>query len=281
MTTLSIAQLLEDASIRLHHPQNNGRMEAQLLLGYCLQKNSSYLLTWPERLIEQETVQIFEAMVSRREQGEPIAYILGEKEFWSLSFKVTPDTLIPRPETELLVELALEKAKERAVIADLGTGSGAIAVAVASEKPDSQVYATDFSQAALDIAKLNANSNNISNIQFFQGDWGKPVAKISFDLILSNPPYIEENDPHLQQGDLRFEPSSALWAQQQGYADIYQIIEFSAGSLNPDGWVLIEHGYQQSQKIREKLESLNYQSITTWKDLAGLDRVTGGRKSMS
>ncbi len=257
----------------------NPRFESRLLLSHCLKKSQSYLLTWPEQILSTEVSQHYKQLTIRRAQGEPIAYLLGEKEFWSLPLKVTKDTLIPRSETELLVELGIGFAKAGSKIADLGTGSGAIALALASELPDCDISATDYSVAALDVAIFNANHLKLNNVSFFQGNWGEPLDAQKFDLILSNPPYVEVCDPHLTQGDLRFEPVQALTAEDEGLADIKVITRFAKTALNPQGWLLMEHGYNQSQKVQQILKQYQFDKIKTWTDLAGVDRVTGGQKS--
>jgi release factor glutamine methyltransferase len=215
--------------------------------------------------------------------GEPVAHLIGTQEFWSLSLQVSPDTLIPRPETERLVELALERIPSDANwrIADLGTGSGAIALAVAKERPACQIIATDKSTAALDIAKENARLNQIANVTFLQGDWLAAVKdEPPFEMILSNPPYIKEDDPHLQQGDVRFDPDSALQAGTEGLDDLQQIIEQALAHLKPGGWLLLEHGYDQQNAVMQLLQQAGYEQIEDYPDLAGQPRVAAGHKSL-
>jgi release factor glutamine methyltransferase len=218
-------------------------------------------------------------MIQRRQTGEPIAYITGQREFWSMELEVNQDTLIPRPETEVLVELALEKipisAKVR--IADLGTGSGAIALAIAKERPECQVIAIDQSANALETARANAKKHGIENVEFRCGNWFEPIRSESFDIIVSNPPYVEENDPHLDQGDLRFEPQRALTAGLDGMDAIRHIVDLSRTVLKNQGWILLEHGYNQGPRIKQLLTQLGYQNVTIHCDLGGLARVAIGQ----
>lgn len=248
------------------------------MLCHVLDKPRSYLFTWPDKILTEQEQQQFEALVERRLSGEPVAYIIGEREFWSLPFKVAPSTLIPRPDTERLVELALEKtATQTGSILDLGTGTGAIAIALASELPHRTVMGVDLQQEAKLLAESNALALNIKNVTFKQGSWFEPVAQgTKFALIVSNPPYIDENDPHLNQGDVRFEPKSALVAEESGLADIRYIAQQARDYLEPHGWLMFEHGYDQGIAVREILDTLGYQEVATEKDYGGNDRVTLG-----
>lgn len=253
-------------------------LDAQLLLSHVLKKPTSYLHTWPEKLLSDDEKKQFQALISRRAQGEPIAYILGEKQFWDLSFNVTSDVLIPRPETELIIEWVLKHFSQPAdhtiKLADLGTGSGAIAISIAHAQPEWQIIATDFSERALMIAKQNAEKYRLRNIQFHQGSWCHALPEKTYDIIVSNPPYIDPADTHLSQGDLRFEPHSALASDDEGYQDLFVIAEQAKNYLKPNGILLLEHGYQQAAKLKEHLQQLGYQKIHALKDLQGHDRIT-------
>lgn len=254
-------------------------LDATLLLCHVLQKPRSYLLTWPNKVLSPDLVSAFEALLARRIVGEPIAYIIGEREFWSLPLKVAPSTLIPRPDTERLVELALDKAELcDGDILDLGTGTGAIALALASELPQRNVLGIDLRSEAVELADDNRKRLRITNVTFLQGSWFTPLANgIKFAVIASNPPYIEEHDPHLQQGDVRFEPKSALVAGDNGLADIKHIAIMAREYLLDQGWLLFEHGYQQGKAVQTILNELGYQQVVTEQDYAGNDRVTLGQ----
>ncbi|ENM5832147.1 peptide chain release factor N(5)-glutamine methyltransferase [Vibrio metoecus] len=257
-------------------------LDAAVLLCHVLAKPRSYLLTWPDKTLEEPALASLDALLARRMAGEPIAYILGEREFWSLPLKVSPSTLIPRPDTERLVELALDKAALMdGELLDLGTGTGAIALALASELPRRQVTGIDLRPEAAALAQENATRLAIHNTQFLQGSWFSPLADgTKFALIVSNPPYIEENDPHLSQGDVRFEPKSALVAKENGLADIRYISMHAPHFLLDGGWLLFEHGYDQGAAVQMMLRELGYQNVTTEQDYTGNDRVTLGQYKM-
>ncbi|PAR30385.1 peptide chain release factor N(5)-glutamine methyltransferase [Vibrio metoecus] len=257
-------------------------LDAAVLLCHVLAKPRSYLLTWPDKTLEEPALASLDALLARRMAGEPIAYILGEREFWSLPLKVSPSTLIPRPDTERLVELALDKAAlMEGELLDLGTGTGAIALALASELPQRRVTGIDLRPEAAALAQENATRLAIHNTQFLQGSWFSPLADgTKFALIVSNPPYIEENDPHLSQGDVRFEPKSALVAKENGLADIRYISTHAPHFLLDCGWLLFEHGYDQGAAVQMMLRELGYQNVTTEQDYAGNDRVTLGQYKM-
>lgn len=280
----TIAALLKSAKVRIDQAlddqaldDQSAEIDARLLLQFCLQKPHSYLLTWPEKNLSETELEYFEGLLIRRLNGEPIAYIVGYREFWSMNLKVSADTLIPRPETELLVELAVERLSDKKLnVLDMGTGSGAIALAVASEKPNCQVLASDISKAALAVATENAQSLKISNVTFIQSDWGKNIPLDSLDMILSNPPYIEKGDPHLQQGDLRFEPDIALSASGDGLSDLQLVIKFAQKRLESGGWLLMEHGYNQSQGVKKLLLEAGFEEVQSWQDVFGNFRVSGG-----
>lgn len=250
--------------------------ETEILLAHVLKVSRSYLYAHPEHALTSEQEKKFTELVTRHAQGEPIAYLIGRREFWSLDLIVRRDTLIPRPETELLVEVALSKGGEEKnkLMADLGTGCGAIALAMAKEKPTWIVHATDFSGAALEIAKLNASRLQIGNVKFHEGSWcGALPSSLKFDLIVSNPPYIAAEDPHLQPGILCYEPRSALIAGKSGLEDLETIIQQAKDYLKPGGYLLVEHGYQQAPAVKKIFLQAGYTDITSHQDLAGLNRV--------
>lgn len=279
--SFTIAQALK-CSRELEQVSDSARIDSEVLLAAALKKNRTYLYTWPEKKLSDAEAESFIKSLQRRKKGEPIAYIVGEKEFWSLTLSVNSSTLIPRPDTELLVETALSLfthdslSSPRKVI-DLGTGTGAVALALASEKPQWQIIAADNSQAACDLAIHNRDVNQLSNVDIVLSDWLKSVPHNGIDLIVSNPPYIEKNDPHLQQGDVRFEPHSALTADNNGLADIEIIIAQSCEKLALNGWLLIEHGYQQANVVMALLQRSGYSACFTAKDMAGHPRVTAGQ----
>ena len=275
--TPSIRALLEQARREL--ATDSARLDAEVLLAACLGKPRSYLHTWPERSIDQPALECFAQLLRRRARGEPVAHLTGEREFWSLPLAVTPDTLVPRPETETLVELALEKLPPESAlrVADLGTGSGAIALAIATERPRCEVIATDISEPALRVARRNAERLGLDNVRFIAGDWCESLPAGRFDAILSNPPYVAERDPHLDTGDVRFEPRRALAAGPEGMDALQQIARCARIHLHEGGWLIVEHGYDQGAKVRLLLQAGGYVAISSHKDSAGLDRVTLGR----
>lgn len=270
--------MLTEAAATLASVSDSALLDTEVLLCQALNQPRSHLRAWPDKQLQPKQLAAFKALLEQRQQGTPIAYITGNREFWSRDFQVSPDVLIPRPDTELLIELSLEliPADEPAKIVDLGTGSGIIAITLASERPQAQISATDFSLAALRIAKFNADKHHINNIEFYQSDWFVNVPESKFKLIVSNPPYIAEDDDHLQQGDVRFEPQSALSAPEQGLADIRIIAEAACNYLEPGGHLLIEHGYNQQQQVQTLLKDLHYDKVKTYKDLSGQPRVTYG-----
>ncbi|MCG7495732.1 peptide chain release factor N(5)-glutamine methyltransferase [Vibrio sp. Of7-15] len=274
-----IQDLLQNAMERLSESGSESpQLDAAVLLCHALDKPRSYLLTWPEKIPEPEQIDLFEKVLARRLQGEPVAYILGEREFWSLSLKVSPSTLIPRPDTERLVELALDKLSVvSGDVLDLGTGTGAIALAIASECPTLNVMGVDIREEAKALATENAARLQIANAHFQAGSWFEPIADDhKFAVIVSNPPYIDETDPHLSQGDVRFEPASALVAPNKGLADLDYISEHAREFLQAGGWLLMEHGFEQGPAVRDILIKLGYDQVSTAQDYAGNDRVTLG-----
>lgn len=255
------------------------RLDAELLLLHVVKKPRSWLFTHADDVPDGDVRADYGRLLDRRASGEPVAYITGHRGFWSLDLEVTPATLIPRPETELLVELALQRLPDDGAcsVADLGTGSGAIALAIAGERPRAQVTATDASTDALAVALRNAQHHAIGNVAFVQGDWLAPLAGRHFDLIVSNPPYIEADDPHLVQGDLRFEPASALASGLDGLDDIRRIVREAPACLHAEGWLLFEHGWNQGDASRALLREAGYAEVFTACDLEQRDRVSGGR----
>lgn len=271
----SIALALRSVLSELAQVTEVPQLEAEVLLAYVLDVSRTHLHAWPEKMLTDSQQKKFLELINRRKLGEPIAYLIGRREFWSLDLEVTPAVLIPRPETELLVELVLKNIQaEQAVIADLGTGSGAIALAIAHERPNWIVHATDESEAALAIAQRNAQRLNLRNVEFHQGHWCQALPKFQFDAIVSNPPYIAEEDPHLTQGDLRFEPRRALVSAGNGLQDIEQIILDARYYLKAAGLLFLEHGSQQAENIVSIFEKAGYTFTRTQQDLADLDRVT-------
>lgn len=252
-------------------------IDAQVLLCFALKKPRSYLFTWPEAELEAQVARQYQTLIERRLSGEPVAYLTGEREFWSLTLKTSPTTLIPRPETELLVETVLETVKTpMASVVDLGTGTGAIALAIKQERPSWRVLGVDRVASAVSLAAENARNLSI-DVPFTQGHWLTGVAPKSFDVIVSNPPYIDENDPHLKQGDVRFEPESALVSGNHGLADIQEITAQACLALSPGGFLFFEHGWQQASDVRDILNQAGFIAVVTRQDLAGRDRVTFGR----
>lgn len=254
------------------------RIEVQMLLQRVLTVSRAYLLAHAERILDDAQYAQYQVLLQRRMKGEPMAYILGEREFFGLNFKVTPATLIPRPDTELLVELALQHLRKDQpnYILDLGTGSGAIALAVAYSAPGAKVTACDFSPAALVVATENAATLKIPNVEFIESHWYDNFAGRKFSMIVSNPPYINADDPHLALGDVRFEPATALVAGKDGLDDIRLIITGAQSHLLPGGWLMLEHGYDQAGRVRELLQQAGFNEIFSASDLAGIERVSGG-----
>ena len=279
-TEPSLRHVVADASARLGGSE--ARHEAELLLLHVLDRPRSWLFAHATDPLAANDQAAFEALLARRVAGEPVAYLTGRRGFWTLDLEVDPATLIPRPETELLVELALERLPPgRALqLADLGTGSGAIALALASERPQAQVLATDASPGALAVAARNAARHELRNVRFAEGghDWYAPLQGARFDLIASNPPYIASDDPHLEQGDLRFEPATALASGPDGLDDIRRIIGGGQAHLVPGGWLLIEHGWDQGEAIRELCDAVGFDEVQTVRDLEQRDRITLGRR---
>lgn len=268
--------LLSGLQILLPH-SSSARLDTECLLAFVLEKPRSFLYGYPETSLTEEQYKTFQALLHKREAGIPISYLTGQREFWSLNLKVTPDTLIPRPETEMLVELTLKalKNKSKAHILDLGTGSGAISLALAKERPDWEIHAADKSEAALNIAKENAKNLGLK-IQFYHSDWFSTLLNQKYHAIVSNPPYIEKEDPHLLQGDLRFEPQQALVSEEMGLKDIRILIENAPNHLYESGFLLLEHGFNQKNKIASILKNAGFKEIHCYQDYQGLDRISQG-----
>jgi release factor glutamine methyltransferase len=261
--------------------QDEARSEVQALLQAVLEVKRAYLLAHPERVLSEQELSRYQTSLQRRLQGEPLAYILGEREFFGLTFKVTPATLIPRADTELLVELALARIPPQGPcrVLDLGTGSGAIALSIAHARADLDVTAVDASEEALAVAQENARRLGVGNVRLLRSDWYDALADQRYHLIVSNPPYIPAGDGHLAQGDLRFEPLSALAAGTDGLDDIRSIIDGAGVHLMAGGWLLLEHGYDQAAAVRGLLSQAGFEKVCSDKDLAGIERVSSGCRS--
>ncbi|HET7268700.1 MAG TPA: peptide chain release factor N(5)-glutamine methyltransferase [Oleiagrimonas sp.] len=271
----SVRQLLQQSATCID------RFDAEILLVYALHRDRAWLFAHAGDAVDAAACERFRTLSARRAAGEPVAYLTGRKGFWTLDLDVTPATLIPRPETELLVEQALARlpVDEPCSVVDLGTGSGAVALAIASERPSACVLATDASADALAVARGNAERLELRNVRFVEGDWLAPLAGQCFDMVVSNPPYIEAGDAHLQQGDLRFEPAAALASGTDGLDAIRSIVRDARQRLHPGGWLLFEHGWDQGDAARELLSDASYIDVFTERDLEQRDRVSGARWS--
>ncbi|SMC27109.1 release factor glutamine methyltransferase [Andreprevotia lacus DSM 23236] len=252
------------------------RIDAQVLFSHVSGRNRAWLIAHGQDEADAAIAAAFDTLAARRRAGEPVAYLVGQREFFGRDFKVSPAVLIPRPDTELLVELALARAGQGAQLVDLGTGSGCIPVTIKLERPDLQVSAVDISPTALVVATANAAVLG-AEVRFRQSDWFAALAGQRFDVIVSNPPYIEQHDAHLAQGDLRFEPRNALTDEGDGLVHIRSIVAGAPAYLLPQGWLLFEHGYDQGEASRALLAAAGFAQVQTWADLAGLDRVSGGQ----
>jgi release factor glutamine methyltransferase len=253
-------------------------LENRILLCHATGLTRVQLITRADQALTADEAAHLAALVRRRLAGEPIAYLVGKREFFGLDFAVSDAVLIPRPDTELIVELAIERLPPQGRLLDMGTGSGAIAVSIAHSRADAEVTALDLSDAALDIARSNASYHH-TKVRFLQSDWfGALDANDSFDLIASNPPYIAAGDVHLAQGDLRFEPAGALTDHADGLSALRTIVDGSPAHLAPGGWLLMEHGYDQAAAVRALLDGAGYTEVQSWRDIAGIERVSGGRR---
>jgi release factor glutamine methyltransferase len=277
VTVQTIQQNLARAS-ELESVSDSARLDVELLLAECFQRDRTYLYTWPEKQLSDDQQTQFENLLARRLNGEPVAHILGEREFWSLPLEVNPSTLIPRPDTERLVEVVLDLSLgKQSRVLDLGTGTGAIALALASEFPEWKITAVDQSVDAVELASRNRDKLGFSQVEVLQSNWFSAITGQQFDVIVSNPPYIDETDIHLQQGDVRFEPLSALVAPDQGLADIRHIAEQATRHLAASGWLVVEHGYQQAEAVQDIFRQHGFSQVKTEQDYGGNDRVTLGQ----
>ncbi|MEL0634733.1 peptide chain release factor N(5)-glutamine methyltransferase [Pseudoalteromonas carrageenovora] len=272
---LTLEQAVAAGADLLASSSESAKLDAQVLLLHILQKPRSYLFTWPEHELSDDQHSQFNVFIQRRLKGEPVAHITGLREFWSLSLEVNATTLIPRPDTETLVECALNMVMpDKAKVLDLGTGTGAIALALGSEMPNWQIVAVDKVTDAVALANKNQQRLGINNVEVKQSNWFSALQGEKFNLIVTNPPYIEQDDIHLNQGDVRFEPLSALVADEAGMSDIKQIISHSRDYLLSSGYLLIEHGFEQAEAVRDLFKQMAFIDIKTVKDFGNNDRVT-------
>lgn len=271
-----IDQLLAQAA-QIDSP--TAQLDTELLLAFVLDKPRSYLYAWPDKTVDEAHVAAFMALVERRQRGEPVAYLLGRQGFWTLDLEVAEHTLIPRADSELLVETALQLANDSSVrkVLDLGTGTGALALALASERPLWSVTGVDRIESAVALAQSNQRHLQLTNVQFLHSHWFSALSGQRYDLILSNPPYIAANDPHLQQGDVRFEPLSALVSGVDGLDDIREIIVQAPSYLTAAGWLLLEHGFDQAHAVRQLLAGAGFIDVYSRRDLSGHERISLGR----
>ncbi len=269
--------ILEGKRLLAHLP--SPQFEAELLLSYLLDRNRSYLIAFPEKALSSSMIEAYRQLLMRRAAGEPFAYISGEKEFYGLQLTVNEETLIPRDDTEAIVEAALERipitVESAFSLLDLGTGSGAIALAIKKYRPDIEVTAVDYYPQTLKVAAQNAQRNNL-DIEFIESNWFSSLPKASYNLILSNPPYIDPIDPHLDGDGVKYEPKRALIAENRGLSDLFYLIDNAPFYFKDAGWLLLEHGYDQSQILQQRMAQKGYQSIETLQDYGGNDRVTLG-----
>ena len=271
---MQIEQWLRQATARLS-TSDSARLDAELLLAQVLEKDRTWLYTWSDRELSDGQQQAVDALLQQRQQGVPVAHLLGQREFWSLPLRVNASTLIPRPDTETLVEWALQlPVRDQARVLDLGTGTGAIALALASERCQWQVEAVDAQAQAVQLAQHNAQALQL-DVRVYASNWFSAVNG-RFDVLVSNPPYIDADDEHLQQGDVRFEPASALVAEHNGLADLFYLIDNAPNWLVEGGWLLLEHGFQQAEAVQQRLRQQGFSQVENRCDLAGQPRISGG-----
>ena len=277
---MNIQQALHSSIKKLVATSPSATLDAQVLLCHILNCNRAHLIAWPEKELSPQQIDSFQKLIKQRQQGSPVAHLTGQREFWSLNFKVNNSTLIPRPETETLIEFILDKfgEKKELTVLDMGTGTGAIAITLSSEKPDWKITASDISTAAITLAKENSIILNTKNITFLQSDWFTKIPQQTFDLIVSNPPYISIDDPHLAEGDIRFEPKSALTSGKTGMDDIEHLCSQAKNYLAKDGWLIVEHGYNQKSVVADCFTRNEYKNVSQRNDLAGHCRMTAGNR---
>jgi len=286
MQSTTIANCLQKSS-QLASVSDSPRLDIEIFLTHILQKNRTYLFTWPEKELTEDQANQFNQFFSRRLTGEPVAHIIGQREFWSLPLIVNNSTLIPRPDTELLVEAALglfseDESDQTRRLLDLGTGTGAIVLALANEKKSWQCVGVDKEIAAVELAEKNRARFDLNNVKILQSDWFSALAsEAAFDIIVSNPPYIDPTDKHLQEGDVRFEPLSALIADKKGLADLELIITKSPKYLTENGWLLVEHGHDQGAAVRDLFTANHFDDVNTFRDFGSNERVTVGKYMLS
>jgi len=278
----TIKQLLADGAHGLvdsESENDSARLDAEILLALTLQKPRTWLYTWPEHIPSLPEQHMYLDLLRRRQSGEPVAYLTHRREFFGLELKINHHVLVPRPETETLVQCVLDVLADNSAarIADLGTGSGAVALALASQKPQARIVATDASSDALALARENAERLGIDNVTFMAGDWLVPLSGLTFDLIASNPPYIAEDDPHLSRDGVRFEPKPALVSGKDGLDAIRQLVTESPACLETGGWLMIEHGFDQGEAVRGLFTEVGFIDVVTHRDLGGNERVTIGK----
>jgi len=277
---MNIQQALQQASKDLSGTSPSAMLDAQVLLTHVLQCNTAHLAAWPEKALSDDQHADYLQLVKQRRQGTPVAHLTGSREFWSLDFSVDNSTLIPRPETETLVEYLLDNfaSRENLKLLDMGTGTGAIAISIAKEKPDWEIVASDISEQALKLARQNSSHHDTDNVSLIQSDWFENISQKNFDIIISNPPYIASDDPHLTLGDVRFEPESALSSGATGMVDIEHICSHAKEYLLKNGWLIVEHGYNQKQQVADCFSRNGFTEITQQQDLSGHARMTTGKK---
>jgi release factor glutamine methyltransferase len=276
---MNIQQALKQANHDLIDSSSSATLDAQILLTHILRCNTAHLLAWPDKELEPEQTTRYQSLIKQRQAGKPVAHLTGLREFWSLNFFVNDSTLIPRPETETLVEFVLTKfAGEKSLnLIDMGTGTGAIAISIATEKLDWKITASDISTEALKLAKKNSEHHMLANTSFIQSNWFENIKQKNFDIIISNPPYIAENDPHLQQGDVRFEPQRALTSGKMGMDDIKHLCQYAKNYLAQNGWLIVEHGYDQEKSVSDCFVEHGFNQIEQSTDLLGHTRMTAGK----